>query len=98
MSNEEFKGIRFCKDCDNILYPRERRSDVANIPPCLEYYCRNCNGVEAVDPRSQTANCVYQSVLGNVETAFVVEKECVSDPTLTRRKGVACPSKQGCPG
>ena len=44
-----FIGIRFCQECNNMLYPKE---DKANKQ--LVYACRNCDYKQLADN-----NCIY---------------------------------------
>jgi DNA-directed RNA polymerase II subunit RPB9 len=79
------RGLRFCPDSNDLLYPREDREARA-----LVYYCKNCPYTEPV-PRDEY--CVYVS-----ETKYtssdktVVLQDVLGDPTLPRTKDVACPA------
>ncbi|KAF3913635.1 hypothetical protein ABW21_db0204028 [Orbilia brochopaga] len=67
--------FRFCRECSNMLYPREDRAQNR-----LLFACRNCNFVEEA-----TSQCVFRNVLSSVaeETAGVTT-DVGSDPTLPR--------------
>jgi len=72
--NEKIK-FRFCRECSNMLYPREDKETDQLI-----FQCRNCQWPTAVGP-----TCIYRNeVMGNlIETAGVVT-DVASDPTLPR--------------
>jgi DNA-directed RNA polymerase II subunit RPB9 len=81
-------GMRFCSECNNMLYPKENKAEKK-----LEFICRRCNNKETVD-RSQY--CVYRNdikasktgMLNNIEWG-----ELVNDPTLPRtRRAELCPN------
>jgi DNA-directed RNA polymerase II subunit RPB9 len=103
-----FRGMRFCKGCDNMLQPKEQRTeqDIAR----LIYDCRICGYFEKAKPDDEADHCVYRSsepqqsassavqAIGGAGSSgeapkffFHVDKECVKDPTLSRRKDVNCP-------
>ncbi|KAF3915439.1 hypothetical protein AA313_de0210210 [Arthrobotrys entomopaga] len=74
--------FRFCRECSNMLYPREDRARNR-----LLFGCRNCNFVEEA-----TSQCVFRNVLSSAaeETAGVTT-DVGSDPTLPRSNRT-CPA------
>lgn len=78
------RGLRFCPESSDLLYPREDKETRT-----LVYYCKNCSYTEPV-PKAEY--CVYIS-----ETKYtskdktVVMQDVRSDPTLPRTKDVRCP-------
>ncbi|XP_037898221.1 uncharacterized protein LOC119642960 isoform X1 [Glossina fuscipes] len=44
-----FVGIRFCQECNNMLYPKEDKEN-----KILLYACRNCDYKQEAD-----SNCIY---------------------------------------
>jgi DNA-directed RNA polymerase II subunit RPB9 len=79
------KGLKFCPETNDLLYPRENKETLK-----LEYYCKNCEHCEPADPSEW---CVYAS-----ENTFsskdktVVVSDVIADPTLPRTKDVRCPN------
>ncbi|RPA80886.1 DNA directed RNA polymerase II 15 kDa subunit [Ascobolus immersus RN42] len=75
-------SFRFCRECSNMLYPKEDREAFR-----LVYRCRTCPYVEHA-----TTGCVYRNNLSSQagETAGVTT-EVGSDPTLPRAQK-ECPS------
>ncbi|KAF2225094.1 hypothetical protein BDZ85DRAFT_259637 [Elsinoe ampelina] len=65
--------FRFCKECANMLYPREDKT-----LGTLTFQCRNCQFSEEVGPV-----CIYRNELSNTvgETSGVTQ-DVASDPTL----------------
>ncbi|TKX27369.1 putative RNA polymerases M/15 Kd subunit [Elsinoe australis] len=65
--------FRFCKECANMLYPREDRT-----LGTLTFQCRNCQFSEEVGPV-----CIYRNELSNTvgETSGVTQ-DVASDPTV----------------
>ena len=77
-----FIGIKFCKECNNMLYPKE---DVANKR--LVYACRNC-GYDEIAKN----NCVYVNNLDqNVNELSYINTDIIQDPTLPRSYTQICP-------
>ncbi|GAM85063.1 hypothetical protein ANO11243_030660 [Dothideomycetidae sp. 11243] len=66
--------FRFCKECANMLYPREDR-----VLGTLSFQCRNCQFSEDVGPV-----CIYRNELTNTvgETSGVTQ-DVASDPTVS---------------
>jgi len=77
--------IRFCSDCNNILYPRENRAIRK-----LEYYCKICPFVD----KQVTTSCVFvNEIVKDVSTRLdVILSDVNKDPTLQRSKEVECAS------
>ncbi|OJD24505.1 hypothetical protein ACJ73_04141, partial [Blastomyces percursus] len=74
--------FRFCRECSNLLYPKEDRNTHT-----LMFTCRTCHvGEPASSP------CVYQNKLNNqVGDTAGVTQDVGSDPTLPRSNKL-CPS------
>jgi len=71
----------FCKECNNILYPKEDKTEKV-----LLYSCRNCEHAERA-PNS----CVYRNEVHHSESErTVILNDVTADPTLPRTKGVKC--------
>ena len=82
-----FKGMRFCKECDNMLYPKEQVYDEHQGISRLIYDCRICGHFEKAKEGDEWDNCVYKSDhsnLGNASGSVInaVDKDCIKDPTL----------------
>ncbi|KAJ1276736.1 hypothetical protein BS78_05G237600 [Paspalum vaginatum] len=75
-------AMKFCCECNAILYPKEDRENKV-----LLYACRNCDHQEVSD-----SNCVYRNVVdhGAGEFTQVVYDDMASDFTLPRTKSVRC--------
>ncbi|XP_039824011.1 DNA-directed RNA polymerases II, IV and V subunit 9B-like isoform X2 [Panicum virgatum] len=73
--------MKFCRECNNILYPKEDRENKV-----LLYACRNC------DHQVSDSNCVYRNVVDHAAGEFtqVLFEDVASDPTLPRTKSVRC--------
>ncbi|OAY73342.1 DNA-directed RNA polymerases II, IV and V subunit 9A-like [Ananas comosus] len=73
--------MKFCRECNNILYPKEDRER-----KILLFACRNCEHQEVSDN-----NCVYRNeVLHSVGERTQILQDVASDPTLPRTKTVRC--------
>jgi hypothetical protein len=55
-----FKGMRFCRECDNMLQPVEERLDTGESSR-LVYKCRICGHRDPAIPGSEQDHCVYRS-------------------------------------
>ncbi|XP_031264526.1 DNA-directed RNA polymerases II, IV and V subunit 9A [Pistacia vera] len=74
--------MKFCRECNNILYPKEDREQ-----KILLYACRNCDHQEIADN-----NCVYRNEVQHSvsETTQILNADVAADPTLPRTKAVRC--------
>ncbi|CAD5187570.1 unnamed protein product [Musa acuminata subsp. malaccensis] len=73
--------MKFCRECNNILYPKEDREQKV-----LLYACRNCDHQEVADN-----NCVYRNVVHHSVVEFTqVLQDVAADPTLPRTRAVQC--------
>eukprot|EP01135_Chromosphaera_perkinsii_P004095 Nk52_evm2s270 gene=Nk52_evmTU2s270 len=80
-SASEFVGIRFCQECNNMLYPKEDREN-----KILLYACRNCDYQEEA-----ISNCVYVNrVQHSVDELTQIIADVSTDPTLPRTRDRAC--------
>eukprot|EP00239_Pterosperma_sp_CCMP1384_P000140 CAMPEP_0197848092 /NCGR_PEP_ID=MMETSP1438-20131217/7922_1 /TAXON_ID=1461541 /ORGANISM="Pterosperma sp., Strain CCMP1384" /LENGTH=112 /DNA_ID=CAMNT_0043460223 /DNA_START=240 /DNA_END=578 /DNA_ORIENTATION=+ len=71
----------FCKECNNILYPKEDKEQRK-----LLYACRNCDHSE--DARH---SCVFRNEVKHTEAEQTqVVADLTADMALPRTKGVKC--------
>ena len=83
------RGIRFCKDCANILYAKEQYdSDSGNRG--LIYSCRICDYTEKA---SKSDDCLvyHRQVKRLAEHVATDYKDYPLDPTLSRTYDIDCP-------
>jgi DNA-directed RNA polymerase subunit M/transcription elongation factor TFIIS len=78
-----FKGMRFCRECDNMLQPKEQVTDESRS--LLIYDCRICGYFERARPGDEADNCVYRSEQTKMHDKLFVDRECIKDPCLSRR-------------
>lgn len=82
-----FRGLRFCKECFNILLPKER---INGDERELQYCCRLCEMVEKAETESD--HLVYfRELVQTVETRDKDYSDFALDPTLSRTKEFQCP-------
>ncbi|XVF66136.1 hypothetical protein PTKIN_Ptkin10aG0010800 [Pterospermum kingtungense] len=75
--------MKFCRECNNILYPKEDRDQ-----KILLYACRNCDHQEVAED-----NCVYRNeVHHSAGERTQILQDVAADPTLPRTKSVICSS------
>ena len=81
-TNSGFVGIRFCPECNNMLYPKEDKQLKR-----LMYSCRNC------DYRQIAENsCIYvNNITHEVDQLTNVNPDVIGDPTLPRSDEKCCP-------
>uniref|UniRef100_A0A0D9XV56 DNA-directed RNA polymerase subunit n=1 Tax=Leersia perrieri TaxID=77586 RepID=A0A0D9XV56_9ORYZ len=73
--------MKFCRECNNILYPKEDREQ-----KILLYACRSCDHQEVAD-----SYCLYRNVVHHAAEEFTqVLEDVASDPTLPRTNSVRC--------
>ena len=85
-SKSKFKGMRFCKQCDNMLEPQEHRSEGDNS--YLQFVCNMCHHYERAATGDEVDNCVYRTDYTTRAENLNVDPECIKDPTLSRRKDI----------
>ncbi|KAK7281574.1 hypothetical protein RIF29_09686 [Crotalaria pallida] len=74
-------SMKFCSECNNILYPREDKEH-----KILLYACRNCDHEEVADN-----NIVYRNKIHHSDGERTQGLHNVAlDPTLPRTKSVRC--------
>ncbi|KAL8611114.1 DNA-directed RNA polymerase II subunit RPB9 [Nucella lapillus] len=77
-----FVGIKFCKECNNMLYPKEDKENRT-----LLYACRNCDYQQEADNR-----CIYvNKIMHEVDELTQIVGDVVADPTLPRTDDHPCP-------
>lgn len=78
----KFVGIKFCQECNNMLYPREDKDNRV-----LLYACRNCDYKQVAEN-----SCVYVNRLTHeVDEISRIVSDVICDPTLPRTKEHPCP-------
>ena len=77
-----FVGIRFCQECNNMLYPKEDKENRV-----LLYACRNCDYRQMAD-----SCCIYvNKIMHEVDEITSIVTDVVGDPTLPRSEvGILC--------
>ena len=77
------RGIRFCAECNNMLYPKEDKRDGG----CLIYVCRLCTYTEEAE-----SVCIYSNKISHdVDEMAHIPSEVVCDPALPRTNTHECP-------
>ena len=79
--------MKFCKDCDNMLYLR-----LNNDSNNLIYYCRNCGNT--YDETDKSEICVLNTHITQ-SSAFSqdINEYTKYDQTLPRTKNIKCPNQ-----
>ena len=82
--------MKFCANCDNMLYIRMCDSENSNA---IKYYCRNC-GYED-DTVQKDGVCVLKTQLRKSGQKFnhIINRYTKLDPTLPRIYTIRCPSE-----
>jgi len=81
-NNQGFVGIRFCPECNNMLYPREDKQNKQ-----LMYACRNCDYRQIAEN-----NCIYvNKITHEVDHITNINSDVIGDPTLPRSDTHSCP-------
>uniref|UniRef100_A0A8R1E938 DNA-directed RNA polymerase II subunit RPB9 n=1 Tax=Caenorhabditis japonica TaxID=281687 RepID=A0A8R1E938_CAEJA len=81
-SGPGFVGIKFCPECNNMLYPREDKEKRV-----LMYACRNCEHREiAANP------CIYvNKLVHEIDELTQIVGDIIHDPTLPKTEEHPCP-------
>lgn len=76
-----FVGIKFCQECNNMLYPKEDKERKV-----LQYSCRNCDYKE-----TSSNSCIYVNmIVQDVNEMVQIIADVVADPTLPRTNEHPC--------
>ena len=78
--------MRFCKDCNNMLYGAEDKE-----LKLLKFWCKNCNYSELVERNTEETNCVYRNEIKLGQSAVKIDPSIINDPTYSRTKNAFCP-------
>lgn len=82
---QEYKGIRFCPDCQNMLHPKDNEKKLA-----FECLSKNCPyTIEVEDSESHHDNLVSKKEFQK-EKNVIVDAEFALDPTMPREQ-TNCP-------
>uniref|UniRef100_A0A0M3K2E3 Ragulator complex protein LAMTOR2 homolog n=1 Tax=Anisakis simplex TaxID=6269 RepID=A0A0M3K2E3_ANISI len=78
-----FVGIKFCPECNNMLYPKEDKENRQ-----LLYACRNC------DHKQVSENpCIYvNKLMHEIDELTQIVADVIHDPTLPKTEDHPCPS------
>ncbi|ELT91235.1 hypothetical protein CAPTEDRAFT_195976 [Capitella teleta] len=77
-----YVGIKFCQECNNMLYPKEDKDSRV-----LLYACRNCEYKQEADNP-----CIYvNKIQHEVDELTQIIADVVADPTLPRTGDHPCP-------
>ncbi|XP_068683030.1 DNA-directed RNA polymerase II subunit RPB9-like [Montipora capricornis] len=77
-----FVGIKFCQECNNMLYPKEDKESKV-----LLYACRNCDYQQEADN-----SCIYvNKITHEVNELTQIVTDVIADPTLPRTDEHFCP-------
>ncbi|PFX32777.1 DNA-directed RNA polymerase II subunit RPB9-like [Stylophora pistillata] len=77
-----FVGIKFCQECNNMLYPKEDKDNKIVL-----YACRNCDYQQEADN-----SCIYvNKITHEVNELTQIVTDVVADPTLPRTEEHSCP-------
>ena len=82
--------MRFCNNCNNMLYIKIDEDDSNKIA----YYCRNCGNVD--NSVSEEGVCVLKTQLKKGAQKFnhIINRYTKLDPTLPRIYTIRCPSAE----
>ena len=77
-----FVGIKFCPECNNMLYPKEDKQNKQ-----LLYACRNCDyKALAIN------NCIYiNKITTDVNELANINTDVIEDPAMPRSYDHPCP-------
>eukprot|EP01061_Rhynchopus_euleeides_P019192 TRINITY_DN31587_c0_g2_i1.p3 TRINITY_DN31587_c0_g2~~TRINITY_DN31587_c0_g2_i1.p3 ORF type:complete len:134 (+),score=47.05 TRINITY_DN31587_c0_g2_i1:83-484(+) len=81
-------SVRFCHQCNNMLYPKDNRREMQ-----LYYRCRRCNKAESVDEPER--HCVYKNMIKREINMKILEsvlnlKAYTQDPSLPKTRQRTC--------
>ncbi len=84
--------MKFCNNCDNMLYIRLLKEDSNK----LIYYCRNCGNTD--EELNKDNLCVSNTDIASKDKAYLqdINEFTKLDPTLPRTQNIKCPN-QSCP-
>lgn len=78
--------MRFCVECNNMLYPAENKET-----KLLQFICKTCEYSENVEENHESTNSVYKNEVKLRQSAIKIDPSIICDPTYARTKTVPCP-------
>lgn len=79
-------SMRFCKECNNMLYPTDNKENCL-----LKFLCKSCNYSETVEKNTKETNMVYRNEVKLGQRAVKIDPGIICDPTFSRTKKTQCP-------
>ena len=83
---QDFKGLRYCQECETILKPSEEEDGK------LYYRCpaKDCDGGEPAEEGNMYDNCIFRIDLEKKAQEKIINKDIVDDPSLQKRTVDQC--------
>jgi DNA-directed RNA polymerase II subunit RPB9 len=78
--------MRFCKECNNMLYPCENKDEKK-----LMFACTNCDYKEKMEENNVKINLVYRNEVKLGQSHYEIDPCIINDPTYSRTKNQKCP-------
>ena len=95
--------MKFCSNCDNMLYltipddtPQESESELESSQDTLRYVCKNCNHDTEYDKNEDSCIFKIDYTIDTIKKDTFINPFIYEDITLPRAEGIKCPN-ENCP-
>lgn len=84
--------MKFCINCDNMLYLKIIKSESESEEDTLNYICKNCNSSNV--HTSTDNSCIFKIDynIDNIKKNSYINPFIYEDITLPRAEGIKCPN------
>jgi DNA-directed RNA polymerase subunit M/transcription elongation factor TFIIS len=88
--------MKFCENCDNMLYLKIVQDETNGEAKSLNYTCKNCNN--EIEHNTTDSSCIFKIDynIDNIKKQSYINPFIYEDITLPRAEGIKCPHEK-CP-
>jgi len=85
--------MKFCNDCNNMLYLNIVQSDIQTEPDKINYICKNCNFQCEHNKSEDSSIFSIDYNIDNIKKNSFINPFIYEDITLPRAEGIKCPNE-----
>tara|TARA_B110000967_G_C18545618_1_gene392814 strand:- start:102 stop:476 length:375 start_codon:yes stop_codon:yes gene_type:complete len=89
--------MKFCENCDNMLYLNIVQADDETLADKLMYECKNCNYKRESDKNDNSCIFKIDYNIDKIKKNSFINPFIYEDITLPRAEGIKCPNEEKCP-
>tara|TARA_B110001469_G_C9367513_1_gene191898 strand:+ start:57 stop:431 length:375 start_codon:yes stop_codon:yes gene_type:complete len=89
--------MKFCANCDNMLYLNIVQDEDSLVEDKLMYECKNCNFKKESDKNDNSCIFKIDYNIDKIKKNSFINPFIYEDITLPRAEGIKCPNEGKCP-